>query len=269
MFAIDSGPVSVAISHRISHRAHRPEGPAGDLQRRSGRPVDRQGLDHVALAPGRADGDIPGHGRDRHLRRHLLPEKRDHVRRRDRPGTAPETYARAAKSFAREPEILRFLSGYFGPYPFGAAGGVVDADGEWDYALETQSRPIYTPQDFGTQEDGDSVVVHELAHQWYGDSVAVNRWQDIWLNEGFASYAEWLWSEHEGLDTARQIFERRYATPATSPRAGTSAPCSPRGSTRPRSRLTRKPADGRTATRPETVSVWSADAGRTTLRHRG
>jgi aminopeptidase N len=132
------------------------------------------------------------------------------------PALPPETYARVAKSFAREPEILRFLSGYFGPYPFGAAGGLVDADGEWGYALENQGRPIYTPQDFGTQEDGDSVVVHELAHQWYGDSVALDRWQGIWLNEGFASYAEWLWSEHEGLGTAQQIFERRYATPATS-----------------------------------------------------
>jgi aminopeptidase N len=132
------------------------------------------------------------------------------------PALPRETYDRVAKSFAREPEILQFLSGYFGAYPFRSAGGIVDADGEWDYALENQGRPIYTPQDFGTQEDGDTVVVHELAHQWYGDSVALDRWRDIWLNEGFASYAEWLWSEHEGLGTAQQNFEQLYATPATS-----------------------------------------------------
>ena len=131
------------------------------------------------------------------------------------PAIPAATYARIAKSFAREPEILQFLSGYFGPYPFHAAGGIVDADGEWGYALENQSRPIYTPQDFGTQEDGDSVVVHELAHQWYGDSLALERWRGIWLNEGFASYAEWLWSEHEGLGTAQQAFDKLYAIPAT------------------------------------------------------
>lgn len=132
------------------------------------------------------------------------------------PALPRETYARVAQSFAREPEILRFLAGYLGPYPFRAAGGIVNADGEWGYALENQGRPIYTPQDFDTQEDGDSVVVHELTHQWCGDSLALDHWQDIWLNEGFASYAEWLWSEHEGRDTAAQIFERQYATPATS-----------------------------------------------------
>jgi aminopeptidase N len=131
------------------------------------------------------------------------------------PAIPAATYDRIAGSFAREPEILRFLSRYFGPYPFRAAGGIVDADGEWGYALENEGRPIYTPQDFGTQEDGDSVVVHELAHQWYGDSVALERWRGIWLNEGFASYAEWLWSEHEGLATAQSIFDRLYATPAT------------------------------------------------------
>ncbi|WP_328473342.1 M1 family metallopeptidase [Actinoplanes sp. NBC_00393] len=132
------------------------------------------------------------------------------------PALSAERYARAAKSFARQPEIIQFLSGYFGPYPMRAAGGVVDAEGDWGYALETQGRPIYTPEDFDNQEDGDSVVVHELAHQWYGNSVALDRWAGIWLNEGFASYAEWLWSEREGLGTAQESFEQLYATPATS-----------------------------------------------------
>jgi aminopeptidase N len=132
------------------------------------------------------------------------------------PELDPATYARVATSFAREPEILRFLSGYFGPYPFRAAGGIVDADGRWAYALENEGRPIYTPPDFDTQEDGDSVVVHELTHQWFGDSLSVRTWSNIWLNEGFATYAEWLWSEHEGLGTAQQHFDDLYATPATS-----------------------------------------------------
>ena len=56
----------------------------------------------------------------------------------------------------------------------------------------------------------DSVVVHELAHQWYGDNLAVERWQHIWLNEGFATYAEWLWSEREGLGTAQENFDFLY-----------------------------------------------------------
>jgi aminopeptidase N len=50
-----------------------------------------------------------------------------------------------------------------------------------------------------------------VAHQWFGDSVALERWQDIWLNEGFATYAEWLWQEHTGETTIQQNFDRRYA----------------------------------------------------------
>ena len=64
---------------------------------------------------------------------------------------------------------------------------------------------------------GRRVVVHELAHQWFGDSLALERWQHIWLNEGFATYAEWLWSEREGLGTAQEIFDSLAGLPADDP----------------------------------------------------
>ena len=107
----------------------------------------------------------------------------------------------AADSFARQPEMIAFMASNFGPYPFGQAGGIVpDVEG-LGFALETQTRPTYSRDFFDDPLGADSVVVHELAHQWYGDSLRVGRWQDIWLNEGFATYAEWLWAEDQGFDT--------------------------------------------------------------------
>ncbi|GAA1601517.1 M1 family metallopeptidase [Actinoplanes couchii] len=115
----------------------------------------------------------------------------------------------AAKSLARTGEITDFLETQFGPYPFQANGGVVVDEDQIRYALETQSRPVYGNTFFLSGEN-TGVVAHELAHQWFGDSVALTRWQDIWLNEGFATYAEWLWSEHIGEDTAQELFDLRY-----------------------------------------------------------
>jgi aminopeptidase N len=123
----------------------------------------------------------------------------------------------AESSFGRQPEIIDFLSGVFGDYPFEAAGGIVDDYPELFFALETQTRPIYSMLFFTDQLSGDDVVVHELAHQWTGDLLRLDSWQHIWLNEGFATYAEWLWLEREGLATAQQIFDDLSGIPADDP----------------------------------------------------
>ena len=78
------------------------------------------------------------------------------------------------------------------------------------FALENQTRPIYPGSFFTDPVDGDLLVVHELAHQWFGDSVALAEWKHMWLNEGFATYAEWLWGEREGLGTPQEVFDAYY-----------------------------------------------------------
>lgn len=95
----------------------------------------------------------------------------------------------------RLPEILDFLENLYGPYPFDVAGGIY-VDAEIPFSLETQTRPTYAPwTDLNT-------VVHELAHQWWGDTMSVRQWSDICLNECFASYtADYLWPERvDGAD---------------------------------------------------------------------
>jgi aminopeptidase N len=103
----------------------------------------------------------------------------------------PEYYKDEEKSpFKRLPEMIETFNSLFGTYPFNTAGVIV-VDDELNFALETQSRSI-----FGTDAKEEWIVAHELAHQWFGDSVSLKSWQETWLKEGFASYAEILWEEH-------------------------------------------------------------------------
>lgn len=129
----------------------------------------------------------------------------------------PPDIARSARDAVEQtPQIVDVLSGIFGPYPFKQLGGVVPDAEDMIFALEDQTRPVYAPLFFlGT--DDPTVVVHETAHQWFGDAVSVRQWRDIWLNEGFATYAEWLYSERTGGKTARQIADETYRTEAPDP----------------------------------------------------
>ncbi len=112
-------------------------------------------------------------------------------------------------SLARQGEVLDVLSSAFGRYPFRTVGAIIDDQDDLFFALETQTRPVYSK--YFWPDGGDSVLAHELAHQWYGDHVALKQWQDIWLNEGWATYAEWIWGEHEGQFTPQDAFDFYYA----------------------------------------------------------
>ena len=111
---------------------------------------------------------------------------------------------------ADQPRIVRFFVRLYGRYPFESIGAIVDHAPEVGYALESQTKPNYS------SVPSESTLVHEVAHQWFGNSVTLSEWPDIWLNEGFATWSEWIWFERNGGRSAQGRFDEPYATPEDS-----------------------------------------------------
>jgi len=102
---------------------------------------------------------------------------------------------------------IEFFEQYFGPYPLDRYG-IAMTDSFGGLAMETQERSLFSRDDFVGVGVHQMLLSHELAHQWFGNAVTPARWQDIWLNESFATYGQWLWLDHIGeqsLEEAAQI----------------------------------------------------------------
>jgi aminopeptidase N len=116
-------------------------------------------------------------------------------------------WARLAK--IQEP-ALDLFSELYGPYPFETVGAIVDWAPNVFFSLESQTKPNYW------HVPTELTIAHELAHQWFGDALVLEHWADMWLNEGFATWSEWIFDERTGGTPAHDQFVALYATPEDS-----------------------------------------------------
>ncbi|HEX2903162.1 MAG TPA: M1 family metallopeptidase [Jatrophihabitans sp.] len=111
--------------------------------------------------------------------------------------------------FGRQAQMLDAFEQLFGPYPH-PSYTVVVTDDELEIPLEAQGISIFGRNHVDGRRGYERLVAHELAHQWFGNSVTIDSWQHIWLNEGFACYAEWLWSEQAGDASADELADQHW-----------------------------------------------------------
>jgi len=130
----------------------------------------------------------------------------------------------ATMATARTGEMIEALESWFGPYPFATYGALI-VDTVFGFALETQTLSLFSRTILARTLGSERIQLHELAHQWFGNSLALTRWQDIWLNEGFASYSESLWLERTqpgyNIDGEMQSFANKRYGPITQPTSDT------------------------------------------------
>jgi len=119
--------------------------------------------------------------------------------------------------FGRQAQMMKVFVKLFGPYPLASGYTVVVTDDDLEIPLESQGVSIFGANHCNGRRGSERLIAHELAHQWFGNSVTARRWRDIWLHEGFACYAEWLWSENSGGPSANELARQYHQRLAASP----------------------------------------------------
>ncbi|MDN5805435.1 MAG: M1 family metallopeptidase, partial [Microlunatus sp.] len=110
----------------------------------------------------------------------------------------------------RTPDVVTELESFAGPYPYSEIGGFVPATELPFDGLETATRPVYEPEALLSDDFGDELLIHELAHMWFGNHVTLWQWNDIFTNEAFASWAVWRVVERRGGTTADTELDQTY-----------------------------------------------------------
>ncbi|OYN93815.1 M1 family metallopeptidase [Enemella evansiae] len=121
---------------------------------------------------------------------------------------APPLAAGTEAALRRTPETVRRLEEVWGPYPFGQVGGVASSVDVGFGALENQTRPLYRSESLA--QNPNRLLTHEYAHMWFGNQVTLRQWDDIFMNEGYASFSEWIVTERTGGRSANEQLLTQY-----------------------------------------------------------